>query len=355
MKKLILLLSLLIICNISTAQDMYYEKCATMPGLLPGWELKIIQIDYDSANWCHTSNEQYYNGNGLYIGLAYTTTIVNMGPLGAQPDMTGIYFDDCHYHWHLGLIDTRISDLQGNVLVTGAKLGYDWVDSSPYSVTYPSRLLDCRLAAIAQYDPTWVHPNLPPDDNYNSGNLGMTPGYEDTYVNNFDNNWVVIGDIDVNGVYTGLADGDYIFDSKANFDDLLDQGPNNFPDSMRIYINITNGIVTEIDPPVVTVPPIEPANFQVNYKNNLSAEPFVSWVGDADYFELERWVQHGNSNAQANTVNVLGNTFIDSKNDLLSAALILLGTDKGIKFFYKIRAVNSAGASNWILSDIVKL
>ena len=202
------------------AQDMYYEKCATMPGLLSGWAMKIIQIDYDSANWCHTSNEQYYNGNGLYVALAYTTNIVSMGPLGAQPDMTGIYFDDCHYHNHLKLIDSKISDLQGNVLATGSKMGYDWVDSGKFNVLGTTLITDCRQSALAQYDPTWVHPELPPDDNYNSGNLGMTPGYEDTYVNNFDNNWVVIGDIDVNGVYTGLGDGDYVFHSKANFDAL---------------------------------------------------------------------------------------------------------------------------------------
>ena len=339
-------------CNSCNAQDMYYEKCATMPALLPGWAIEIVDMTYDTVWDCHSPG--FYNGSGDYKVMTYTTNIVCMGDTACEVNMEGLYFEECHFHWHLGLIDTEILDLQGNVLITGAKLGYDWVDSGQFDTEYPSQMLDCRLSAIAEYG-GWTDPNVPPNDRFNSGNLGMTQGYQDTYTNSYANNWIVLGHYDALGNYVGLGDGDYIFHSRANFDALLDQGANNFPDEFSFYINITNGIVTEIDPPVVTVPPTEPANFQVNYKNNLSAEPFVSWVGDADYFELERWVQHGNSNAQANTVNVLGNTFIDSKNDLLSAALILLGTDKGIKFFYKIRAVNSAGASNWILSDIVKL
>jgi len=329
------------------AQDMYYEKCATMPALLPGWAIEIVDMTYDTVWDCHSPG--FYNGSGDYKVMTYTTNIVCMGDTACEVNMEGLYFEECHFHWHLGLIDTEILDLQGNVLITGAKLGYDWVDSGQFDTEYPSQMLDCRLSAIAEYG-GWTDPNVPPNDRFNSGNLGMTQGYQDTYTNSYANNWIVLGHYDALGNYVGLGDGDYIFHSRANFDALLDQGANLFPDEFSFYINITNGIVSEIDPPVVVIPNV-PTELGVDYVKG--SNPVVHWLGDSDTYEVAPFIKKGNVNKALNTV-VTSNTFYED-GLILDAPLLILGTDKGIKFYYNVRAINGSFKSEWVRTKDIKL
>ena len=334
-------------CNSCNAQDMYYEKCATMPALLPGWAIEIVDMTYDTVWDCHSPG--FYNGSGDYKVMTYTTNIVCMGDTACEVNMEGLYFEECHFHWHLGLIDTEILDLQGNVLITGAKLGYDWVDSGQFDTEYPSQMLDCRLSAIAEYG-GWTDPNVPPNDRFNSGNLGMTQGYQDTYTNSYANNWIVLGHYDALGNYVGLGDGDYIFHSRANFDALLDQGANNFPDEFSFYINITNGIVSEIDPPVVVIPNA-PTELGVDYVKG--SDPVVHWVGDAEAYELEPFIKKGSFNKALNTV-VTNNTFYED-GLIIGAPLLISGTDNGFKFYYNVRALNGSFKSEWVRTDDIKL
>lgn len=364
MKKILLIFSLALMCFAATAQsDMWYSKKAAVEGIQfqAGGSyfkpMRAVKWYWDEVNYCHC--DDCCCGTADYLSIEFNTLIANptVNPAIVDTAGKGYYFDDCHYHFHSDLIQHTLYNTEGAVVAGGAKMGYDWVSSGTFNPPVGTNIHD----EITSIDSGWVFQSIP-ETLPLFGQFVISGMRDDLYPRDYDGNRIILGHW-VNGSYIGVKDGKYRLHSKAYFENLgLNEGANIYPNEWEIWIEITNDTIVTLDvePPVIVPPPPAPTDVLVDYDFKESNDPIVSWTGDASTsYQVERYIKKGQDvigTVQMNPVNVTGTTFIDNIEHIqLAAQTYFPPHGNGVKFYYRVRAINTGGTSDWMQSEDIKL
>lgn len=169
--------------------------------------------------------------------LIFGLRTINMGQHDAgivnALDTTGLFFDECHYHYHIeDWNNVYLLNSCRDTVAKGAKVGYNLMDGGNVITAINVGYMTCFGEWIAQYgaiDYTLgVHP---PNDDFNGDTrMGLSAGYLDTYPASTWGNSIKIGGVP-NGVYTLPCVG--------NFSRYFNQGLNVFPDGFEVTVTIS--------------------------------------------------------------------------------------------------------------------
>lgn len=351
MKKL-LILSMLLIGTVFTSyaqSDMWYSKCASVEGPFVGQAPDIVDFFVNDTSYLQEHPEYNLGWNRV---LRFATHIMCMGPDYCVPQSGTYTYDPAHDHIHLdSLIVFKIYDQNMNLLpIATTKIGYAWVDASIFVTN------NCMNAELAPYG-GFVDPGLPPNPNFNGQNPGMTPGYTDVYTKQTFGNGIVLGYYDANHEnFQGVNQGLVFIESYANFDNILDQGNNLYPDSWSSWAYI-DGMTIDFNVLPPLNPPTIPLDAIVVYDFKTSTPPLVQWTAsnNATSYEIKRFVEKSSISVELTQVEVQGTSFLDTNIKTAVANHPLL-QGNGAKFvIYQIRAKNSGGFSDWAITKKFKL
>ena len=356
MKQLLTLFAVLLLyTGTANAQsDMWYPRSASVEGIQfveNGTYFKPMQVvRWDWNGQCHC--DDCHAGPGEYLTAEFNILIANPTIYPAIVDTAGKGYeaDQCHYHFHSGLVQHTLYNIDGAVVAGGSKQGFDWVSSSTFNPDSGTNLWN----EIRSIDPNWVYQDIP-EVLPQYGQFVISGMRDDLYGRGFDGNRIILGHF-IFGSYVGVKDGTYRLHSRAYFENLdLDEGANIYPNEWNIWIKIENDTVVTLDVPEPIMPiPDAPANFEVIY-NKQSGHPVVVWSAAryATSYELERFIaKTGNLGLikDLDTEFVAGTSFTDTKiilsKDLYAAQLNM--NNKGWKAIYRIRAINNSGVSDWV-------
>lgn len=224
--------------------------CAAMLALFTGANAQISDFTTDSVYFSQSLNVinryvsepdcieefDYVVGNNELIVFGLRT--INMGQHDAgivdAIDTTGLFWDDCHYHWHLdGWNDVFLLDGCGNVVKEGGKVGWNLRDGGNVFEYIDRTVQGSQFEAwISQYGALdYGLISHPPNDEFNGDTrMGISAGWYDTYTESTWGN-SIRSDSVPNGVYTLRCRG--------NFSRYFRQGLNVFPDSFDITVTIS--------------------------------------------------------------------------------------------------------------------
>ena len=325
MKKLSILFAFLIL-SISSSfsqSDMGFDPCAPQGADYLGFKSKI----------------KPYLGNTVIWTTMDLVCVAGQGQLDFTQPL--VFDSNSVYYITPAILTMYIKDFTGAVIASQTIDQWHIANSSQRNYQDPLRVSD----TIANWS-NFIDPNLPSVDG-NDYDPQMSAGYGNSF-------W---GDNEAIPVYivlpVGFSTGDYEFCAVGDFSYFVNESndPNEFPDSWCYAVHIDMAALT-VDKIAYPSPPAPIAAADVSYIQG--GDPVVTWDGTAEYYEVEPFVKKGHTNdidyhKGLNPVSVNGNSYEDPM--MKNAPLLLFGTDKGIKFYYRIRPVNNGVKGDWKITE----